>query len=249
MMEKQSFFSIIIPTLNEEQFLPRLLGNLSKQTEQSFEVIIVDGKSDDKTKEKALSFKKKLPRLSFYSVSKQNVSYQRNFGAGKARGEYLVFFDADTQIPVNYLSTMKNATSQKAQFLTTLFATDSTNTQDRLLIRFINLILGIGKLIGKPIAIGGNTIILKKVFARVGGFDDCIAHAEDFEFTQKVKKEGVGLIVLKNPRFIFSLRRYHKEGRIKVLAKNALAAIHVLLKGSITNEFFSYPMGGRGYKN
>lgn len=54
-------FSVIIPTLNEEKFLPNLLTSLSEQTEESFEVIVVDGKSKDKTVAVAESFKKKLP--------------------------------------------------------------------------------------------------------------------------------------------------------------------------------------------
>ena len=45
--------SIIIPTLNEEKFLPKLLESLAKLKEKTFEVIVVDGTSSDKTVKKA----------------------------------------------------------------------------------------------------------------------------------------------------------------------------------------------------
>ncbi len=55
------FFSIIIPTLNEEKLIPRLLRNLSIQKEKNFEVIVVDAFSKDKTKNKVLEFKNNFP--------------------------------------------------------------------------------------------------------------------------------------------------------------------------------------------
>ena len=42
-------YSVIIPTLNEEKFLPNLLESLIVQTDKHFEVIVVDGSSKDKT--------------------------------------------------------------------------------------------------------------------------------------------------------------------------------------------------------
>src|SRR6266480_923896 len=90
-------FSIIIPTLNEEHYLPKLLTDLQKQTQQNFEVIVVDGKSEDNTKEQAISFAKKLP-LKFIETPTRNVSHQRNLGAKHALGAYLFFLDADTRI-------------------------------------------------------------------------------------------------------------------------------------------------------
>jgi len=52
-MTKEPFFSIIIPCLNEEKSLPLLLKDLAGQTLQDFEVIVVDGQSQDKTVVKA----------------------------------------------------------------------------------------------------------------------------------------------------------------------------------------------------
>ena len=54
------YFTIVIPTLNEEDLLPHLLNDLCKQTYKNFDVIVVDGKSLDNTVVKAQAFNKKL---------------------------------------------------------------------------------------------------------------------------------------------------------------------------------------------
>jgi len=87
----QPFFSIVIPTLDEESFLPTLLTSLSKQTLTDFEVIVADGNSQDKTKAIACSFADYLPGFKFINISKRRVSIQRNTGVQAAQGKYLLF--------------------------------------------------------------------------------------------------------------------------------------------------------------
>jgi glycosyltransferase involved in cell wall biosynthesis len=101
------FFSVIIPALNEEKYLPLLLADLTKQTISDFEVIVIDGVSKDKTVEKAKLFKNKLPSLTILTSSVRNVSVQRNMGAQKALGKYLLFNDADNRLPEYFLEGIK----------------------------------------------------------------------------------------------------------------------------------------------
>ena len=93
-------FSIIIPTLNEERYLPNLLNDLDNQQTRNFEVIIVDGKSEDQTREEALQFARKFP-FKFIQSPKRNLSYQRNLGAKNSNGKYFFFFDAYSSISSN----------------------------------------------------------------------------------------------------------------------------------------------------
>ena len=53
-------FSVIIPTLNEERYLQKLLQDLTKQQDKNFEVVIVDGNSEDNTQGVAQDFEDKL---------------------------------------------------------------------------------------------------------------------------------------------------------------------------------------------
>jgi glycosyltransferase involved in cell wall biosynthesis len=97
------FFSVIIPALNEEHFLPRLLRSLQKQQFTNFEVILVDSESKDKTISEAKKFGKYFP-LTILTNTKRNVSRSRNMGAEKANGEYIFFIDADNSINSNFSS-------------------------------------------------------------------------------------------------------------------------------------------------
>jgi len=114
-MPNQPYFSIIIPTLNEQKFLPNLLSNLTKQTNQDFEVFVVDAKSKDKTIENALEFVNKLPSLTIIKSSQKNVSHQRNIGAKKAQGKIILFIDADTGLPKYYLDGLKYQINKKSR--------------------------------------------------------------------------------------------------------------------------------------
>ena len=86
-------FSIIIPTLNEEQALnTNLKSFIAVKNKLNAEIIIVDGKSDDNTTSVA-----KLLADKFYYQSPSR-SGQLNKGASHASGDYLIFLHADTYI-------------------------------------------------------------------------------------------------------------------------------------------------------
>src|SRR5258705_12413818 len=109
-MSKEPFFSVIIPALNEEKYLPLLLQDLADQSTQDFEVIVIDGRSTDKTVENTLKFKKKLPSLTILSSKIRNVSVQRNLAAQKSNGKYLLFNDADNRLPKDFLAVVCSRT-------------------------------------------------------------------------------------------------------------------------------------------
>src|SRR5690242_11687415 len=84
--------SIIITTKNEENVIENLLKTVKAQTYKDIEVIVVDNNSKDSTKEIA----KKFTKLVFDKGPERSA--QRNFGAGKATGTYLLFLDADMEL-------------------------------------------------------------------------------------------------------------------------------------------------------
>ena len=85
--------SIVIPALNEEMALPRTLAALREQR-GSFEVMVVDGGSSDRTREIAAAG----PRVRLIS-SARGRAVQMNAGARAARGEILLFLHADSVLP------------------------------------------------------------------------------------------------------------------------------------------------------
>lgn len=104
---QKPLFSVIIPALNEEKFLPTLLDSLVRQTKKNFEVIVVDGKSKDQTVKVARLYSKKIAHLQVIVSSKANLPFQRNLGASKAQGDWLVFADADGKFLPYFLIVLK----------------------------------------------------------------------------------------------------------------------------------------------
>lgn len=86
-------FSIIVPTLNSEKFVERLLLSLVDQSLSEFEIIIKDGKSSDKTLEIIYSFGDK--RVKIDSAVDNGVYDAMNKGLAKAKGEWVYFIGAD----------------------------------------------------------------------------------------------------------------------------------------------------------
>lgn len=95
--------SVVIPLLNEEQLVKRLLKELwqaLEKTAEEFEVICVDDGSTDSTLQKLLKFREKHNQLKIISLSR-NFGLQPALTAGidYAKGEYVVIMDGDFQDP------------------------------------------------------------------------------------------------------------------------------------------------------
>lgn len=86
--------SVIIPALNEERALPSTLDSLAAQA-GSFEVIVVDARSDDATRAVAERYRGRFARLEVIDAPRGRAS-QMNAGARVAKGRWLLFLHADT---------------------------------------------------------------------------------------------------------------------------------------------------------
>ncbi len=239
------FFSIIIPALNEEFYIVKLLQCLEKQTYKNFEVIVCDGASDDKTVKVSRDFSNKLPGLTVVASDKRNLSYQRNLGAKKATGSYLVFFDADVAIPQDYLEKIYRVIKDSnAKFLTTWMRGNIDRIPYPLMMVLANLIVEILRLIGKPFACGPNIVVRSDAFSKVGGFRQDLAMSEDHDLSVRLDKAGYKLKILRSPRLVYSLRRMRTEGFFEVMRKYIIAFIYFIFKGPMIKKYYKYQMGG-----
>lgn len=242
------FFSIIIPTLNEEKFLPSLLNDLSSQTfiKELFEVIHVDGKSEDKTVALAKTFSDKI-KITTITAEKRNVAFQRNLGGENANGKWLIFMDADDRLPDYFLDGIKYqlAKHPETDVFTTWSEPKNITSLEGSITRILNLGIELYNSSGKPSAFGA-MIGVKKVQFNHTKFDETQKFMEDTFFVQSVCDNGGNFKIFKEPRYVFSLRRFEKEGTLKFVSNGALLQLKYL-QGHDFKDEESYKMVGGSY--
>lgn len=238
------FFSIVIPTLNEEKILPRLLNDLGEQQFTDFEVFITDGGSKDHTQTIVKTHKSFYPAK--FLKANFDVGGSRNFGAKRTSGDYLVFLDADTQISPDFLTKLKSQLEiTQTDFATTYGQPDTGNIFDLIVARVTNLLMRLLIKLGKPY-MGGQCLIMRRsVFESLGGFDESIVHAEDHDLVQRAQKRGFRGRFFSTPRHLISFRRFEREGRFKIFLMWTISSLHVFFRGPIRKPLFEYKMGGK----
>ncbi len=93
-----SLISVIIPTYNQGDFLPRAIKSVLEQTFQNFELIIVDDASTDNTEEVVKKFQEEDERIKYKRHQKnKGGNAARNTGLRNAKGEYIAFLDSDDE--------------------------------------------------------------------------------------------------------------------------------------------------------
>lgn len=241
--------SIVIPTLNEEHYLPLLLEDLTLQSEIDFEVIVVDAQSKDNTKKAALKYDKKLD-LRFVDSPKKQVAFQRNYGAKQAKGNYIFFIDADTRIKNDVIQKIVTLIEKEKKLLYLPIIKPSTPS---LFYKFvfassINFVK-LAQLLGRPLSIGPLIVIENKFFHKIGGFDEKIAIAEDHNLIIKAHQNGVKARIIDDISCYFSMRRFENDGPWTIGWQYIRYTGITLAKGGVQKPLAQYEQGGQRYTN
>jgi len=107
------FFSVVIPTYNAADFLKRSLQSVLDQTDQDFEILVVDNNSTDHTDEVINSLQN--DKIRTFKVNNDGIiAVSRNVGINNARGEWVAFLDADDRwFPIKLAKTRDAIESNK----------------------------------------------------------------------------------------------------------------------------------------
>jgi len=106
-------FSIVAPNFNEMPFIQNMfLESLVHQTFKDFEVIIVDGNSDDGSRE-AVELYRSFLDITMITDAKRNIGFIRNVGAEKAKGDLMVQTSSDIELPKDCLERLDREFSQR----------------------------------------------------------------------------------------------------------------------------------------
>jgi glycosyltransferase involved in cell wall biosynthesis len=228
--------SIIVPTYNEEQYLPRLLASVRSQRFSDYEIIIADARSTDRTREVAAKFGAKV-------VDGGMPGPGRNLGAAAAQGDLFLFLDADVVLPnVDWLGRkVEQFRKRGLDVATCLIKPMSANPLDLFAHNVFNAHMYAMQLVNEHAP--GFCIFAKKwVHALIGGFDGSVQLAEDHDYVHRAGKVGKFRVLL-GSRIRVSVRRFERDGRFSIFKKYLLAELHILTKGSIRHDGFNYTFG------
>ncbi len=197
--------SIIIPTYNEEEYLPVLLESIKKQSFDDYEIIVADANSTDKTREIAESY-------GCIVVDGGLPAKGRNNGAKIAKGEYLLFLDSDLMLTDEYLrNVIYEFQMERLGIAITQMLPMSNKVEDKLFHDFANyFMISVEKI--KPHGAGCYGIIARKeLHDACGGFDEDLNFGEDTDYIERLAKKE-RFKVLRNAKIGVSTRRLEEEG-------------------------------------
>lgn len=229
--------SIVICTLNEEKYLPKLLDSIALQKDVSYEIVIADSGSDDDTEGVANRYRleKNLP-INFVSNKIRNISVQRNIGAKHARFENLLFLDADVVLPPDFLNQAFNNSILKQSIKlagTKIYATERNLNYRLLYWTYSNVYLPFLRLF-KPAMHGCSIFSCKEIHNKIGGFNEGMIF-EDYRY-------GVDALpyykarLLKGVYVLTSARRFY-NATFRSSMELFLAGIYSLFKAGIQGKY------------
>ena len=176
--------SIIICTLNEAQYLPKLLDSLALQTADfTYEVLIVDAGSTDDTEGVARLYKKNaLYPLHFMAFNQRGIARQRNYGAQFARYNQLLFLDADVVLNPEFLRAALAQIEQKNLPIagTKLYAAEPSVGFRAIYSFYSTVYLPVTRWFN-PVIHGCSIFVTKALHNKIGGFKEGILF-EDFRY-------------------------------------------------------------------
>lgn len=185
--------SVIIPTYNEEKDVGECLTSLLGQSEKDIEIIVVDDGSNDETLNVLEKIKNGNEKINILKQKHLGAGAARNLGAKRARGEILVFVDADMTFDKDFLEKLV-APIVKGRVKGTFSKEEIVSNWESLWARSLNIEEGWeekrrhGK--NYPNEQWVFRAVLKSEFERVGGYDPG-GYADDWSLGKKLGYKAV----------------------------------------------------------
>jgi glycosyltransferase involved in cell wall biosynthesis len=198
--------SVIVPAFNEEKRIRACLESIRAQrTARSYELIVSDSNSTDRTVSIAEEYADKV-----VVCAERGTARARNEGARLADGDVLAFIDSDTMLLPGYLDTVYGALGD-GRTLAVSCAFKFTRRSPKLLVaeHATNGYYTLRSLFGAATLPGFNLCVRRDAFERLGGFRLC--HLEDLDMSIRLRQAGK-TVYLARRKVITSSRRLEADG-------------------------------------
>lgn len=187
------FFTVVIPLFNKEKFVKETIKSVLNQTFKSFELIIVNDGSTDKSLAIVSEFNDN--RITILNQNNKGVSSARNWGIESSNTNFICFLDADDIWKPNHLEVLHNIILKfpdaklycsryitqisKNKFTKNIFENINDNYEGYVDDFFKSSLIN-------RIALTSAVCIKKQVYNELGGFDTNISSGQDLDYWIKI---------------------------------------------------------------
>lgn len=230
------YFSIIVPVYNRIDEVSDLLESLTHQSDNDFEIVLVEDGSTEPCKAVADQYADRL-NLQYYHKSNEGRSIARNYGIVRANGDYFVFVDSDCVLPPDYIEQLHF--SLRNDYSDCFGGPDAAHESFTDIQKAINYsmtsFLTTGGIRGGKVQLEKfvprtfNMGFSRKVYEKVGGFREMFS--EDIDMSTRIRLAGFGIKLFRN------VSVYHKR---RVDFKKFWRQVHVFGMSRITLKLL-YP--------
>lgn len=230
------YFSIIVPVYNRIDEVSDLLESLTHQSNNDFEIVLVEDGSTEPCKAVADQYADRL-NLQYYHKSNEGRSIARNYGIVRANGDYFVFVDSDCVLPPDYIEQLH--LSLRNDYSDCFGGPDAAHESFTDIQKAINYsmtsFLTTGGIRGGKVQLEKfvprtfNMGFSRKVYEKVGGFREMFS--EDIDMSTRIRLAGFSIKLFRN------VSVYHKR---RVDFKKFWRQVHVFGMSRITLKLL-YP--------
>jgi glycosyltransferase involved in cell wall biosynthesis len=224
--------SLIIPLFNRPQEIRELLESLILQSDSNFDIVIVEDGSTQKSDSIINEFRNKL-RIDYFYKENSGPGLSRNYGAERAKGDYLIFLDSDCIIPPNYVTRVQ--AFLKSNYVDAFGGPDRADESFTSIQKAINYsmtslfttggIRGNAKSIEKFHPRSFNMGYSKKVFDATGGFSG-MRFGEDIDMSIRLHQAGFSTALIPDA-YVYHKRRTNFKLFYKQVFNSGLARINL----------------------
>lgn len=229
-------FSVVIPALNEERHVGKLLSDIASQTRMPEEVLVVDAGSRDRTVPVARGFP--FARL---LEGTPPVACGRNLGGRSSSGDVIVFLDADVRLPRDFFEGfLAEFEKRRLDVACPLYLPHHSTPAVEVFHRLFNLLTWATQRV-LPSGAGHCIAIRGDLFRGSAGFDPTLKF-DDIELIRRLSK-GRRFGIVERPVFV-SDRRYREQGTGRMILSYLLMGIFFALGKFAWANRVDYEFGG-----